>query len=110
MSSSPEQAPAPSPPSKSEFDTEAVHNWFGLTYASYLTLPRSLMDAMPGDWQRRMVDCLEEMQDHYDSRRPEVNLRYTVHARDERGRFVKDPLASYRRPDKALIESLKVNR
>lgn len=42
-----------------------VHTWFGLTYANYLTLPRSLMQSMPVVWQERMVDVLEELHDAY---------------------------------------------
>lgn len=40
---------------------EAVHGWFGLSYANYLVLPRTLMQSMPDDWQARMVACLTEM-------------------------------------------------
>ena len=29
-----------------------VHNWFVLSYAQYLTLPRSLLDKAVLDWQR----------------------------------------------------------
>lgn len=42
-----------------------VHTWFGLTYANYLALPRSLMQSMPVAWQERMVAVLEELHDAY---------------------------------------------
>lgn len=45
---------------------EDVHGFFELSYASYLVLPRSLMQSMPGEWQERMVACLEEMDAHFD--------------------------------------------
>lgn len=44
-----------------EPDDEAVHEWFELTYSNYLTLPRSLMQSMPGLWQSKMVALLDEM-------------------------------------------------
>lgn len=33
---------------------------FGLTYANYLALPRTLLQSMPIEWQERFVACLEE--------------------------------------------------
>lgn len=38
-----------------------IHTWFGLSYANYLVLSRTLMQSMPGEWQRRMVACLREI-------------------------------------------------
>jgi len=35
-------------------DFEPLHNWFELTYAQYLTIPRSILQSMPVEWQRRM--------------------------------------------------------
>lgn len=34
--------------------------WYGLSRASWLTLPRVLMHEMPDDWQKRMAVLLEE--------------------------------------------------
>lgn len=77
----------------------AVHNWFGLTYASYLVLPRSLMEGMPEEWQEKFVALLDEMRETYDCMQIEDN--YTVKLRDEKtGRFIEDPLRNYRRPPK----------
>ncbi len=42
-------------------DDDAVHRWFGLSYANYLVLPRTLLQSMPAEWQRRFVGCLEEL-------------------------------------------------
>lgn len=42
-------------------ENDAIHGYFGLTYANYLVLHRTLMQSMPGDWQDRMVACLEEL-------------------------------------------------
>ncbi|MFF3547116.1 hypothetical protein ACFYXD_35425 [Streptomyces platensis] len=38
-----------------------VHMHFGLSYANYLVLPRTLMQSMPIEWQERMVACLDEL-------------------------------------------------
>ena len=79
-----------------------VHDWFSLSYSAYLVLPRSLMQAMPVEWQERMVRCLEEMHDA--CRDLHVNDRYTVMLRGENGKIVKDPHADSRRPDLLQLE------
>lgn len=38
-----------------------IHEWFELSYANYLVLPRTLLQSMPAEWQLRMVSCLEEL-------------------------------------------------
>ena len=38
-----------------------VHTHFGLTYANYLVLPRTLLQSMPIAWQERIVACLDEL-------------------------------------------------
>lgn len=53
------------PTRPSEEDTEPVHGWFGLSYANYLTLPRSLMQSMPQPWQAKLVALLEEFHTAY---------------------------------------------
>lgn len=40
-----------------------IHNWFGLTYANYLVLPRSILQSMDAEWQKKMVDLLNEMEE-----------------------------------------------
>ncbi len=42
-------------------ESEPIHHHFGLTYANYLVLHRTLMQSMPVGWQRRMVACLDEL-------------------------------------------------
>lgn len=42
---------------------EPIHLWFNLSYSNYLVVQRSLMQSMPIEWQRRFVECLEELDD-----------------------------------------------
>ena len=77
---------------------DIVHDWFGLTYAHYLTIPRRLLESMPGDWQARFVKCLEELGETFDwmpgHHNYWVSLRRIVD-----GRFVsidQDPFCDYR--------------
>jgi hypothetical protein len=37
-----------------------IHAYFGLSYANYLVLNRTLLEAMPEEWQLRFVTMLEE--------------------------------------------------
>ncbi len=82
-----------------------IHGWFGLTYSSYLVLPRALLQEMPTEWQRRFVDSIEEIRDYFDC--GEVEDDYMVKLRDKDGRFKTDPLGQYRHPNRAYIENMK---
>ena len=74
---------------------EPVHGWFELSYAQYLTIPRSVLQSMPTEWQARFVACLEQL-DEAIRWRPETG-RYWVRLKDGQGRFVRDPLMDYER-------------
>lgn len=68
-------APMPEPPA------EPVHEWFGLSYANYLVVPRTFLQSMPAGWQLRIVACLRELRDAYEHvDYPDV---YDVHAAAE---------------------------
>ena len=73
----------------------AGHAWFGLTDANYLTIPRSLLQSMPDEWQGRFVACLREMDDTF--RHVEWPASYRVMAVDESGKFTRDPIPHYNR-------------
>jgi len=72
-----------------------IHLWFNLTYANYLTLPRSLMQSMSVEWQEKMVALLEEMREAYPDQ--EWPPSYRVSAIDYNGRFIRDPVPHYNR-------------
>lgn len=86
---------------------DEVHQWFGLTYASYAVLPRVLMEHMPGKWQREFVRLMDQAETEF----PEFHSPvYVVQIRDKRGQFIYDPLREYRHADPALIESFRRKR
>ena len=76
-----------------DFCQEDVHQFFSLSYASYLALPRSIMQSMPADWQHRFSELMDEVQDKYGG----YDMRYTVNKRDAKGRFIPDELRNYER-------------
>ncbi len=85
---------------------EALWNWFSLSYASWLTLPRAMMHEMPDDWQARMAALLSEWDEAWTKVPDDVALDTCVSTK-EGGRFKKTPriLLNYRHPDRATIQS-----
>lgn len=81
-------------PLQNTFFDGPVWGHFGLSYSAYLVLPRVSLCSMPIGWQRRFVALMQEAERVLP---PEgQGGTYSVHMRDERGRFVMDPLADYR--------------
>lgn len=73
-----------------EVDDDPIHSFFGLTYAHYLVLPRSILQSMPKKWQRDFVKLLEQLDDT-GIETPD----YQVNAKDKNGKFIKDPYREY---------------
>ena len=45
---------------------EDVHTYFGLSYANYLVLPRTLLQSMSDEWQTQFVTLLNQMHDAFE--------------------------------------------
>lgn len=73
---------------------DPIHDWFGLTYASYLVVPRSILQSMSARWQQRLVVLLRELAALYG---PYLSDSYMVQLRGKDGRFVEDAMADYQR-------------
>jgi hypothetical protein len=88
---------------------EPIHEWFELSYAQYLTIPRSVLQSMPKEWQDRFVQCLDELDEKIDWRPQEgcyrVQLMTTKEVYDKKekqfiekwGNQIDDPLMDYQR-------------
>jgi hypothetical protein len=73
-----------------------IHEWFNLTYASYLVLPRTLLQSMPKEWQKEFVKLLEELDNSFDL--PDnYTSEYWIRMKDANGKFAKDPFRDYDR-------------
>jgi hypothetical protein len=72
-----------------------IHEWFELTYAQYLTIPRSVLQSMNQEWQEKFVALLNELDATIDWRPSEG--RYWVQLKDAKGKYVADPLQDYER-------------
>lgn len=84
-----------------QYRAEPLSQWWGLSYATWLTLPRVLMEAMPEDWQARMGALLKEYDAAYPSQ-PDLGTHIRV---SQGGKLVPCPqwLLNYRHPDAAEI-------
>lgn len=71
-----------------------IHTWFGLTYANYLVIPRSVLQSMPEEWQYKFTAMLQEMDEKYGHLDWPV---YEVRVRGEDGRYGPDPIPHYNR-------------
>lgn len=74
-------------------ENEPIHAWFGLSYAKYLVLPRSILQSMPVEWQKDFVKLLEQLDINcinMDVEAPD----YSVSAKKD-GKFIKDPFRDY---------------
>lgn len=89
---------------------DRLSTWFGLSYASFLTLPRVLMQEMPYDWQEKMAELLEEYDNTFDTSDIGINDVCVV-ARDENKKYTKMPvdLINYRRPNFDFVNLCKVS-
>lgn len=84
---------------------EPIHQWFELSYAQYLTIPRSVLQSMPAAWQARFVACLEELDATIDWRPPRG--RYWVQLKNNEGRYQVDPLMDYERGRRRIAHRMK---
>lgn len=85
-----------------EWDNEPIHAAFGLSYANYLVIPRTVLQSMPVEWQREFVRLVDQTHVMFPGWEPDG---YRVHALDKRGKVVKDPLADYERGRRRLEPS-----
>ena len=81
-----------------------LSEWFELSYAQFLTIPRLVMENMPLEWQEKMKALLYELDGTFDWR-PEEG-RYWVRLKDNSGRFCDAPLSDYRR---GTVEHIRRN-
>ena len=81
---------------------EPIHAAFGLSYASYLVVPRTVLQSMPVSWQAEFVALMNETHERFPGWEPPWPQGWTVHLRGEKGRFIEDDLARYERGRRQL--------
>ena len=80
--------------------------WFSLSYASWLTLTRVLMEQMPDEWQLKMAELLYEYEAVY-CNQPDLGTRVQI---TKNGKLIKTPkeYLNYRYPDFQWIDNQKL--
>jgi len=84
---------------------ERMHQWWSLTYAAWLTMPRVMIQEMPDDWQERMAILCEEWDAKWNNM-PDMGTR--VQITGPSGKLVKTPnwIINYRYTDRKMLDSL----
>lgn len=95
-------------PKKGEVITDdghhKLHSWFGLSYASFLTIPRVFLQEMPDEWKGKMSDLLEEYDEVF-CNPPDVGFRVQITVD---GKMVKTPdWVNYRYPRFKVLNGFK---
>lgn len=87
--------------------TEPIHDFFGLSYASYLVLPRSALQSAPKEWQAKFVKLVEELVEMFDDSIQEPSS-YQVYLRSiNTGKYIHDPLQDYERGRRRIPIKIK---
>ena len=80
-------------------ERDPIHQFFGLSYSSYLVIPRTALQSAPVEWQRDFVALIEQLHQMF----PEADGAYWVRRKDPVSNvFVEDPLADYQRGRRRL--------
>lgn len=82
---------------------EELWGWFGLSRASWLTLPRILMHEMPDEWQRDMARLLNEYCDAFPNQ-PDLGTRVSALTPSGKLRAMPYWVGEYRHPQNAADE------
>lgn len=92
--------------------SEPIHEWFSLSYASYLVVPRTILQSCSAENQQRLVDalnaiyaeCCENMENQWPHEATiNVKLKDCV-----TGRLVRDDLADYEGGRRRLWHNVEV--
>jgi hypothetical protein len=89
-----------------ESGNSRLWNWFGLSYASWLAMPRVMMHSMPDEWQSKMADLCEEWDAAWDAG---DMPKCRIFAVGPNGRMVAWPkwVLNYRHPDRYVINAIR---
>lgn len=77
----------------------AIHQAFGLTYASFLVVPRTFLMDMPIEWQNKFTKLMEEYNDSINDLSPDYEYNLSVTFK-KNGKFTKTPevFTNYKHP------------
>jgi hypothetical protein len=89
-----------------EYCEDPIHAWFGLSYANYLVIPRTVLQSLSKETQLALLRALDLVADEEGKNMPEHwpgDANIEVKLKDPTtGRYMKDPLANYERGRRRL--------
>lgn len=90
-----------------EVDRKDLDLWWGLSYSSFLVMPRVAMQLMPEEWREKMAELLNQYDETINTSAFGVK-GCTVRALDKNGKMMKmpDEWLNYRHPSKETKEIL----
>lgn len=77
--------------------SQPIHDFFSLSYANHLVIPRSVLQSMPKPWQAAFVKLIEEMNEKLSKHGIEIPETHVRPAGDTRDRFMHRWLLDYER-------------
>lgn len=86
--------------SKTEDEMMDMDRFFGLSYASYLVIPRTVLQSAPLVLQDKIIGNIRELEVMFGDW--DEGGFYTVRKKDSRGRFVKDKFRDYQKGTRKL--------
>ncbi len=81
-------------------------NHFGLSYASWLVIPRIALQSMPENWQHKFFNMVDELNERIEFPEGFDELNFTVTAR-KNNRFVKHIIPRYKHSNLTLRKKHK---
>ena len=87
-----------------------IHNWFGLTHAAWLTIPRVFLEDMPFEWQTQIVDLLNRLDATYQWPPLDVNIHVQLRsARNGNSIPMPEVIKNYGHPEREWLRALRID-
>lgn len=88
---------------------DRLWGWFGLSYASWITIPRALAHEMPDDWQMKMAELLEEYSEATRNAPDDVSYLKPMVVPKKGARFTRWPswILNYRHPNQTMLRFMQ---
>lgn len=103
---------------KEKFSCSPLHEWCDpindssyMYRTQYMVMSRTLLEAMPKEWQHRWVKMIDEIHQEFDVNHKDwIAPRYQVKAVNSKGQYTRDPWGNYRYPDTKWIEQFRIKK
>lgn len=87
-------------------ESNDMEEFWGLSKAQYLTIPRSVIQEMPKEWQDKFATLLNELDNTIDWR-PKTSTYWCMLRDNQTGKYKTDPLYEYRHGNSLALDLIK---